>query len=259
MLHATFPLDCPRQVGLERYDNVLLMPCARSLISLLPAFIWYNGLMLLSLPSLARLMRSIVAVVLLLLAATAAVLAFPHLHGVLRSTAPYATLWALLAAFVAVTLRALCRRRWLSALFHAGVAAVIVGGGVTAGYAKEWQVGLVDSPIAPPEYRQRMIDGDLVALSAFIIETYPNGMPRQYRTRLLFPEGEREVAVNAPLRRKGLTYYQMSYSKAYDPYGRQVWQTHLTVRRDPGVPITFMGYGALVLAAAMMAVREVRQ
>lgn len=200
-----------------------------------------------------------VAVVLLALAALAAALAFPRLHGALRSAAAYATLWALLAAFVGVALRALWRRRWLSALFHAGAAAAIVGGGVTAGYAKEWQVGLVDSPIAPPEYRQRVIGGDVVALCAFTIETYPDGMPRQYRTRLLFPEGEREVAVNAPLRRKGFTYYQMSYSKAYDPYGRQVWQTHLTVRRDPGVPITFAGYGAVVLAAALMAVREVRR
>lgn len=208
---------------------------------------------------LARLGRPMVAVLMLLLAAAAAALAFPKLHGVLRMPATYAVLWALLLAFVAVTLRALWRRRWLSALFHAGAAAVIVGGGVTASKAKTWQVGLVDSPIAPPEYRQRVIGGDLVALKSFTIETYPDGMPRQYRTRLLFPEGEREVSVNRPLRRKGFTYYQMSYSKAYDPYGRQVWQTHLTVRRDPGVAVTFAGYGALALAAALMAMREVRR
>lgn len=207
----------------------------------------------------ARLWRPVAATCLLLSAAGAAVLAFPKTHEVLGSAWFHAALWVLLLVFVAVTLRALWRRRWVSALFHAGAAAVIIGGGITAGYAKTWEVGLVDSPIAPPEYRQRMIGGELVTLGAFMIDTYPDGMPKQYRTQLIFPEGEREeVSVNRPLRRNGFTYYQMSYSKAYDPYGQQVWQTHLTVRRDPGVAVTFAGYGALVLASLLMAVREVR-
>ncbi len=202
--------------------------------------------------------RPLVALLLLSLAAVAAALAFPSLHGVLRTWGANAVLWGLLLTLAAVAVRAVWRRRWVSALFHAGAAAVIVGGALTAWRAKMWQVGLVDSPLAPPEYRQRMIGGERVTLGSFTIDTYPDGMPRQYRTRLIFPDGEREVSVNRPLRRNGFTYYQMSYSKAYDPYGRQVWQTYLTVRRDPGVPVTFAGYGALALAAVLMAVREVR-
>lgn len=199
-----------------------------------------------------------IAVLLLMLAAVAVALAFPGLRWMLGTAATSVALWGLLAAFAAMTARALGKRRWLSALFHAGALAVLAGGAVTAGYAREWQVGLVDSPIAPSAYRQRMIGGDLMTLRDFTIETYPDGMPRQYRTRLIFPEGEREVSVNRPLRRKGLTYYQMSYSKACDPYGRQVWQSHLTIRRDPGAPVTFAGYGMLVSAAFLMAVRGAR-
>ena len=101
--------------------------------------------------------------------------------------------------------------------------------------------------------------GDRVALESFEIETYPNGMPKQYRTRLYFPEGVREVSVNHPLRRKGYTYYQMSYAQAFDPYGRPVWQTILSVRKDPGVPFVFAGYGLLALATLLVAIRsEVR-
>ena len=104
-----------------------------------------------------------------------------------------------------------------------------------------------------------MIGGELVTLDSFTIEKYPNGMPKQYRTVLLFPEGERhEISVNHPLKRKGFTYYQMSYSQGADPYGEPVWVTHLTLRRDPGAPVTFAGYGLLVLAALGLAVREVR-
>ena len=201
-----------------------------------------------------------IALALLALAACAAVLAFPGTRTILRTTWANAALLALLAACVGCALWALARRRWLCALFHAGAAAVIVGGGLTADHARTWQVGLVDSPIAPPEYAtwrtEGKPDGEVVALESFTIETYPDGMPKQYRTRLRFPEGVREIAVNRPLRRKGLTYYQMSYARAWDPYGQPVWQTILSVRKDPGVPVVFAGYGALALAALGMAIRE---
>ncbi len=196
---------------------------------------------------------------LLLLAALAIALAFPKTHALLQTATANGVLWVLLFCFVGVACGALWRRRWVSALFHLGAAMVLVGSALTAGYAKESTVMLVDSPIAPMAYRQRVIGGDLVTLESFTIERYPNGMPSQYRTRLYFPEGVREVAVNQPLRRKGFTYYQMSYAQAYDPYGRAVWQTQLVVRRDPGVRVVFAGYGLLVLAALLMALREVRR
>lgn len=205
-----------------------------------------------------------VAAALSLLAVGMAALAFPRAQeAALGTWWLYATAWALLAACGAACVAALCRRRWVSAAFHAGAAAVVVGAGLTAGQARNWEIGLVDSPIAPPEYKtwrtEGKPDGDPVELVSFAIDTYGNGMPRQFRTRLRFPEGVREVSVNAPLRRKGLTYYQMSYGRAWDPYGRQVWQTFLRVRKDPGAPVTFAGYGLLAAAALAMAVREARR
>ncbi len=140
---------------------------------------------------------------------------------------------------------------------------------------------------------------DVATLEDVEVETYPNGMPKQYRTRLAFEEGSYEIAVNQPLRRKGLTYYQMSYAQSYlpavDRYGSPIyfrtldldakgepqfdaqgrpiykgdgWEhpvgfpsvsTQLSVRKDPGAPITFAGYGLLILATFLFALREERR
>lgn len=195
-------------------------------------------------------------VTLLFLAALSAILAFPKTQGVLGT--PWAkgavAAFALVCATAAVA--ALLKRRWLSALFHAGAAAVAVGGLITAFLAQTWQVELVDAPLTPRELRQRVVNGDTVTLKDFEIETYPNGMPKQFRTTLTFPEGDRTLAVNQPLRRDGITYYQMSYLPVTDPYGHSWWATVLSLRYDPGAPIVFAGYGLLVLAALGLAVRE---
>ncbi|MGN0886374.1 MAG: cytochrome c biogenesis protein ResB [Candidatus Spyradenecus sp.] len=164
--------------------------------------------------------------------------------------------WGLLGLFAGMTLWALARRRWVSALFHGGALAVVVGGALTAGYAKQWEMWLVDSPYAPVMDRQRMIQGERVALARFEVENYPNGQPKQYRTTLQFPEGSREISVNKPLRRKGLVYYQMSYTPVEGPYGERVWATMILVRQDRGWPVVFAGYGMLVAAAVLMALRE---
>ncbi len=141
---------------------------------------------------------------------------------------------------------------------------------------------------------------DRVTLEDFKTETYPNGMPSQYRTTLRFNDDEvQTLAVNQPLRRKGLTYYQMSaydrYVPAIDRMGNPVYFkylamdeelkprfdaaghpvyhgeqgempveylmrfTELSVRSDPGAPIVFVGYGVLILAALGLALREERK
>ena len=193
---------------------------------------------------------------LLALAGVSVVLAFESQRGMLQTAECRVVAWGLLGVFAVLMVWALWRRRWVSALFHGGALAVVVGGALTAGYAKQWEMWLVDSPIAPVEYRQRMIQGERVALERFEVESYPNGQPKQYRTTLRFPEGAREIAVNNPLRRKGLTYYQMSYAQGQDPYGEPVWQTMILVRQDPGWPVVFAGYALLVAAAVAMALRE---
>ena len=199
------------------------------------------------------------AIFLLLLAAASAALSFERLHWVLKRPETTFVLWVLLITSLLLTLRALVTRRWISFIFHAGATAVIIGGALTAGRARQWEVSLTDSAFAPPEVRQRVIAGDLMSLESFCIDRYPNGMPRQYYAVLRFPEGCHEISVNHPLRRKGFTYYQMSYGESTDVYGNPFFVTCLRIRRDPGAPIVFAGYGLLAAAALLMALREVRK
>lgn len=193
---------------------------------------------------------------LLAFSAVAIVLAFPSKRPLLQSPWTNGILLAFLVCLGGVTLRALWRKRWVSALFHLGTMLIVIGGGLTAGYAKEGQLIFTDASYAPLEYRQCLIDGDRVALHSFEVPTYPDGMPKQYITHLVFPEGTRTVSVNAPLRRKGWTYYQMSYQQVEGYYGEPVYNTILTVRKDPGATVTFCGYGTVILAAFLLALRE---
>lgn len=202
-------------------------------------------------------MRIIGAVWLLLfLSAMAIVLAFPAMRGLLASSWTDGVMLGLLLLLGELSLDALLRKRWMSALVHLGAALIIVGGGLTAGKAKEGQIVFTDAAYAPPEYRQCIIGGDRVALHSFEMPTYPDGMPKQYITHLIFPEGIRTVSVNAPLRRKGYTYYQMSYQQVEGYYGEPIYNTVLTVRKDPGATFTFWGYGCIVVAAFALAFRE---
>ena len=189
----------------------------------------------------------------------AIVFAFPQTHRWLQSTWTNTILLALLAGLVITTLAAGLRKQWISALFHCGAALVIVGGGVTAGYTKEGQVTLTDYAYAPFEYRQFLLEGERISLHSFEVPTYDNGMPRQYISRLLFPEGVKTLSVNAPLRRNGWTFYQMSYQQDPGYYGEPVFSTILTLRKDPGWPYTVCGYGILILAAFAQAIRVTYQ
>jgi hypothetical protein len=186
----------------------------------------------------------------------AIVFAFPKTHAWLTSAWSNGALLAILAGLVVTTGAALLNKRWLSALFHCGAAFIIVGGGLTAGYTKEGQVTLTDYTYAPFEYRQFLLEGERIALHSFEVPTYPNGMPRQYISHLVFPEGTKTVSVNHPLKRNGWTFYQMSYQKDPGYYGEPVFSTILTLRKDPGYPYTFCGYGLIIVAAFAFALRE---
>ena len=200
--------------------------------------------------------RTCATLLLLGLSALAILFAFPGTHTFLKTPLTNGILLLLLGVLLFTTGRALINRRWLSALFHCGAGLVIIGGGITAGYAQDGQVLLTDSTYAPPEYRQFLLEGERIALHSFDILTYDNGMPKQYVSRLVFPDGVHEISVNAPLRRKGWTFYQMSYQTQEGPYGEPIFSTVLTLRKDPGVGFTFCGYGTLVLAAILLAIRE---
>jgi hypothetical protein len=203
--------------------------------------------------------RTIGAVwMLLFFSAMAIILAFPATRGMLTSSWTNGIMLCTMIILGELVLDALLRKRWISALIHLGATLIIIGGGITASKAKDGQIVFTDADYAPPEYRQCIVGGDRVALHSFEMPTYPDGMPKQYITHLIFPEGTKTVSVNAPLRRKGYTYYQMSYQQVEGYYGEPVYNTILTVRKDPGAKVTFWGYGCVIVAAFALALRESR-
>ncbi len=173
-------------------------------------------------------------------------------------------MWGVMGLCGVMTVVGLWKRQWLHTLFCLGLLGIVIGGGISAGYAQEGTVTFAEtlSPyIDPWMVRQRVIGGEKVTFRAFEIAYYPETeTPKQYTTRLLFPDGEEaEVAVNKPYRRNGFTYYQMSYDLTPDPMGMPCTRTQLLVRRDPGVPVVFAGFGCLLVAAAWLMCREVCQ
>jgi cytochrome c biogenesis protein ResB len=219
--------------------------------------LWYNGEVMLKVLRFLSQIRLFAAVcILLFFIAMAVVLAFPGARGILTSSWANGVMVGLLILLGVVIIHAFVRKRWLSGLFHIGVALIITGAGLTAGQSREGRIVFTDASYAPMEYRQCMIDGERIALHSFEMPQYPDGMPKQYITHLVFPEGRRSVSVNNPIRRKGWTFYQMSYQQVEGYYGEPVFNTILTVRKDPGARVTFWGYGVVILAAFCLAIRE---
>ncbi len=179
----------------------------------------------------------------------------------------YPILWGWMGLALLMIGIGLFKKQWCHVLFCIGLLCVTIGGGITAGYAKEWSLTFAEtrspylSDVERLSVRQKMVGGERVTMTAFKIEKYPDSkMPKQYTTTLLFPDGtQAHVGVNKPFRRNGFTYYQMSYDVTPDPMGEPCTRTQLLVRRDPGVPVVFAGFGCLLLAALGVALKEVWQ
>jgi cytochrome c-type biogenesis protein CcsB len=95
-----------------------------------------------------------------------------------------------------------------------------------------------------------------IKLDAFELDTYPGtGMPMQYRSRVRVVTGSSEtpgvIEMNKPLSHGGYSFFQSSY-RIED--GRRA--TILSVSRDPGQPIVFVGY--VLLVAGMIVVFATR-
>ena len=63
--------------------------------------------------------------------------------------------------------------------------------------------------------------GFTVRCDSFILELYPNGMPRQYKSQVTVLENGKElfqapIEVNSPLKYRGITFYQASYEGYQD-------------------------------------------
>jgi hypothetical protein len=99
-----------------------------------------------------------------------------------------------------------------------------------------------------------------VTLNQFRIGYYPGGeRARSYESdiRLTNPATGHDqsaiVSMNRPTSYGGYTLYQSSYQRSGDDYA-----TVLSVSRDAGRPVVFLGYAALMLGMALLLARRVR-
>jgi len=183
---------------------------------------------------------------------------------------------ALLALALSITgLRALFRRRFHSALFHCGLAVILVG----------WLTGQVALRTASFEHPvnglMALIDGDrsdklfqgsrlekvigrvpfTIRLEKFVIEHYPlqkregSRMDvREYRSEVVIqepgkPPRREDIRVNHPARVQGFYIYQMSWGQTQDEWGRSVNYTVLQFIRDPGLKVVYTGFVLLFAGA----------
>ncbi len=189
---------------------------------------------------------------------SAAAGALMHHPAALWSAGGFGVVLALLA------LRALVKRRWRSALFHGAAAYLIAGVLLSANGGASGYI-----PLSAGDYDTRLYSQDMsralcdlpfgVAMNRFSIETYPEGMHRQYLADLTLTssDGKTELrktaSVNTPVRFQGWTLYQMSYGQSYNMYtGAPVTYSILFVSRDPGVIHVFTAFGLLLAATAWL-------
>jgi cytochrome c biogenesis protein ResB len=204
--------------------------------------------------------------------------------GAWMSTWPCLAGIALLAASLSVIgIRAIFRKRYHSALFHAGCVLIMTG----------WLMGQVairtETSEHPVNGLMAMIDGDVsnelfkgprletfvgrvpfsVRLEKFVVERYPSREPgeegpvREYRSEVtLLEKGKppriEHIRVNHPARVQGFYIYQMSWGPTQDRLGRPVNYTILQFIRDPGLTVVYVGFGVLFAGALWFASRFFR-
>lgn len=222
-------------------------------------------------------------------AAASVALAFlgPERAGGLMSAPFLLGVSALLAAALgAAGVRAAARRRFDSALLHVGAACVVAG----------WLAGRMaeraSTPERPATGSMALVDGDVsdklwtgetlttlagvvpftVRLEKFFIERYERSgndrdegreaPVREYRSRVTISEPGRppyvaNVRVNHPVYVRGYHIYQMSWGQSTDMAGRPVVYTVLQFIRDPGLPVVYGGFVALLAGLLLFAWRVV--
>ncbi|MEK7867577.1 MAG: cytochrome c biogenesis protein ResB, partial [Planctomycetota bacterium] len=86
---------------------------------------------------------------------------------------------------------------------------------------------------------------------AFALEAGESGRIKQFKSRLTFIEGGRDVRsdeiwVNHPARYKGYTFYQSSYDQEQESW------SGLQVVKDPGVPIVYGGFAVQIAGVVLI-------
>lgn len=169
-------------------------------------------------------------------------------------------------------LRALFKRRWLSALFHGAAAYLIAGALMSALGGEQPSSGYL--PLASGDYDTRLYSQDLseklydlpftVTMNRFSIATYPDSaMPKQYFSDLTLTasdgafEVRKTASVNTPIRFQGWTIYQMSYGQGQNVYtGEAVIYSILFFSRDSGVVHVFIAFGLILAGTAWLMIRS---
>jgi cytochrome c-type biogenesis protein CcsB len=212
-------------------------------------------------------LRITVALLVLVLVALAAGTIVESLHGapVAGRTVYHAGWFRALLGVLAVNLLASIvdlwpwgRRRIGYALTHGSMLLILAGALATElrkveGQLQIWEgeessavVGLVERGTSA-EPRTVATLPFAVRLDAFEVGYYEGTRrPAQYRSQVVVRDGGREtkalIEMNRPLRYGGYTFFQSSYQET-----PQRDLTVLSVSRDPGEPIVFLGYYGLVL------------
>lgn len=150
----------------------------------------------------------------LLLAFISAAFAFPQLHVYLSHWLIRVTVCCCFPTMALIGLWAFVRKRWVSGCFHLGFACVVFGGWWSAQFAEEREVTIYGLP--DKAMRTMALGQASVMVGAFQQENYPGSTtPKQWRTEILLPTGEKRVAsVNQPVRFNGWTIYQMNFGVA---------------------------------------------
>jgi cytochrome c-type biogenesis protein CcsB len=223
-------------------------------------------------------LRVTVTLVVLLLVALAAGTIVESLHGAeaaLRAVYGAPWFYALLAVFALnlssslVSLWPWGPRRIGYALTHLSMLVILAGAlttelGKTEGQLVIWEgeeaTSVIGRPASPE--REPPVVATLpfaVQLSAFEIDYYEGTRrPAQFRSRVVVKDAGREtpavIEMNHELAYGGYKFFQSSYRETPERD-----QTILSVSKDPGEPIVFLGYYGLVAGMIVVLVTRVRE
>jgi cytochrome c-type biogenesis protein CcsB len=148
------------------------------------------------------------------------------------------------------------RWRFGFAVTHLSILVILVGAVATVLFKEEGQLVLLEGQTSGVVHKAPVngIEGEIrlpfaLHLESFEIDTYPGThRPSMFRSRVVVQDTAKSTAfpavieMNKPLSYGGWRFFQSSYH--VDESGRT---TILSVSKDPGQPIVFLGYGLLVL------------
>jgi len=90
----------------------------------------------------------------------------------------------------------------------------------------------------------------VIGLKRFVMETYPDGMPRRYASEVVISGHTSTIEVNKPLSAKGWNIYQMDYRET--PLGDECQISILELVRDPWQPWVYAGVYMMLAGAVLL-------